>query len=157
MPIVGGLDIHRKADHLRLPRYGDWGRSSAGRSPQLTGSTCGPGWPGSSARTTSRSRWRGARAGGMSRRSWLQPGSPRIWVSLLDTAALRGRKRHAKTDKTDSRHLRALLAEGRLPECWVAAQILEYRALPGDLPRPAPRAHRPGAAARCSSIRAPRR
>jgi transposase len=47
-----------------------------------------------------------------------------------DTAAARGRKRHAKTDKTDSRHLRVLLAEGRLPECWIPpAQILEYRAL----------------------------
>ncbi len=47
-----------------------------------------------------------------------------------DTAALRGRKRHAKTDKTDARHLRTLLAEGRLPECWIPpAQILEYRAL----------------------------
>ena len=33
-----------------------------------------------------------------------------------DTAARRGRKRHAKTDKTDARHLRMLLAEGRLPE-----------------------------------------
>jgi len=47
-----------------------------------------------------------------------------------DTAAARGRKRHAKTDKTDSRHLRVLLAEGRLPECWIPpAHILEYRAL----------------------------
>jgi transposase len=47
-----------------------------------------------------------------------------------DTAASRGRKRHAKTDKTDSAHLRRLLAEGRLPECWVPpAQILEYRTL----------------------------
>jgi len=47
-----------------------------------------------------------------------------------DTAAARGRKRHAKTDKTDARHLRALLAEGRLPGCWIPpAQILEYRAL----------------------------
>src|SRR6516164_8001699 len=47
-----------------------------------------------------------------------------------DTAALRGRKRHAKTDKTDARHLRALLAEGRLPECWIPpGHILEYRAL----------------------------
>jgi hypothetical protein len=47
-----------------------------------------------------------------------------------DTAAARGRKRHAKTDQTDSRHLRTLLAEGRLPECWVPpTQILEYRAL----------------------------
>jgi len=47
-----------------------------------------------------------------------------------DTAALRGRKRHAKTDKTDARHLRTLLAEGRLPGCWIPPeQILEYRAL----------------------------
>src|SRR5437667_167741 len=47
-----------------------------------------------------------------------------------DTAALRGRKRHAKTDKTDARHLRTLLAEDRLPGCWIPpAQILEYRAL----------------------------
>ena len=47
-----------------------------------------------------------------------------------DTATARGRKRHAKTDKTDSRHLRQLLAEGRLPECWIpSAQVLECRAL----------------------------
>jgi hypothetical protein len=47
-----------------------------------------------------------------------------------DTAALRGRKRHAKTDKTDARHLQTLLAEGRLPECWIPPpHILEYRAL----------------------------
>src|SRR5215831_17610689 len=47
-----------------------------------------------------------------------------------DTALARGRKRHAKTDKTDARHLRTLLAEGRLPECWIPpVHILEYRAL----------------------------
>ena len=47
-----------------------------------------------------------------------------------DTAAARGRKRHAKTDKTDSRHLRTLLADGRLPECWIPpSHILECRAL----------------------------
>jgi transposase len=47
-----------------------------------------------------------------------------------DTAFARGRKRHAKTDKTDARHLRMLLAEGRLPECWVPpGHILEGRAL----------------------------
>src|SRR5271165_7254547 len=44
-----------------------------------------------------------------------------------DTAARRGRKRHAKTD---ARHLRMLLAEGRLPECWILpGHILECRAL----------------------------
>jgi transposase len=47
-----------------------------------------------------------------------------------DTAFARGRKRHAKTDKTDARHLRQLLAEGRLPECWIPpSRVLEYRAL----------------------------
>ena len=48
-----------------------------------------------------------------------------------DTAFARGRKRHAKTDRTDSRHLRELLAQGRLPECWIPpSRILECRALP---------------------------
>ena len=47
-----------------------------------------------------------------------------------DTAFARGRKRHAKTGKTDARHLRMLLAEGRLPECWIPpGHILECRAL----------------------------
>ena len=64
-----------------------------------------------------------------------------------DTAFARGRKRHAKTDKTDSRHLRTLLAEGRLPECWIPpGHILECPGAAGDLSRPAGRAHRLGAA-----------
>ena len=64
-----------------------------------------------------------------------------------DTAFARGRKRHAKTDKTDSRHLRELLAEGRLPECWIPpSRILDCRALLETVPRPARRAHRLGAA-----------
>jgi transposase len=47
-----------------------------------------------------------------------------------DTAFARGRKRHAKTDKTDCRHLRTLLAEGRLPECWIPpGNVLECRAM----------------------------
>jgi transposase len=47
-----------------------------------------------------------------------------------DTAALRGRKRHAKTDKTDSRHLRVHLLAGDLPECWIPpTHVLEARAV----------------------------
>ena len=46
-----------------------------------------------------------------------------------DTAFARGRKRHAKTDKTDSRHLRDLLARAA-PECRVPPpRVLECRAL----------------------------
>jgi transposase len=40
-------------------------------------------------------------------------------AELAETRALRGRKRRAKTDRTDARWLRTLLAEGRLPEAWI--------------------------------------
>jgi len=75
-----------------------------------------------------------------------------------DTAFARGRKRHAKTDKTDARHLRMLLAEGRLPECWIPpGHILEC----GRCWRPimiCAASTRLGCSAftRCCSTRAPR-
>jgi len=37
----------------------------------------------------------------------------------VETSALRGRKRRAKTDREDARWLRELLSEGRLPESWI--------------------------------------
>ena len=47
-----------------------------------------------------------------------------------DTAALRGKKRHAKTDKADAAHLRAHLLAADLPECWIPpAHVLEARAV----------------------------
>jgi transposase len=46
-----------------------------------------------------------------------------------EVAGLRGRRRHAKTDRIDARHLRDLLLDGRLPECWIPPQlVLETRA-----------------------------
>lgn len=45
-----------------------------------------------------------------------------------DTQAARGRKRHAKTDRSDSRLLRDLLATGDLPESWIPPEVvLEWR------------------------------
>jgi transposase len=45
-----------------------------------------------------------------------------------DTQAARGRKRHAKTDRSDSRLLRELLQSGDLPESWIPCEIvLEWR------------------------------
>jgi transposase len=129
MPIVGGLDIHRKqltfdyldtmtgevrrgqiapADraHLRA-----WLARFAGRDDVAFAMEGCTGW---------RYVAEELAAAGIA----AHMGEP------ADTAAARGRKRHAKTDKTDSRHLRTLLAEGRLPQCWIPpAQILEYRAL----------------------------
>jgi transposase len=47
-----------------------------------------------------------------------------------ETAHMRGPKQHAKTDKTDSRHLRALVADGKVPVSWIPpAQVCELRAL----------------------------
>ncbi len=37
----------------------------------------------------------------------------------VETRALRGRNRRAKTDREDAKWLRQLLAEGRLPEAWI--------------------------------------
>ena len=46
------------------------------------------------------------------------------------TAALKGKKKRAKTDRSDAQHLRELLAEGRVPESWVPpAHVLEVRTL----------------------------
>lgn len=45
-----------------------------------------------------------------------------------DTQAARGRKRRAKTDRTDAALLRTLLADGDLPESWIPpACVLEWR------------------------------
>ena len=64
-----------------------------------------------------------------------------------DTAAARGPKRRAKTDRTDARHLRELLAGGRLPESWIPpAQVLPDARPAAAVPRPARGAHRLGAA-----------
>src|SRR6516165_5111094 len=129
MPIVGGLDIHRKQitfdyldtvtgevrrgqispgdrEHLRawLARFG--GRDDV----EFAAEGC-TGWRYVSEELAA-------------------AGVTAHLAEPADTAATRGRKRHAKTDKTDCRHLRMLLAEGRLPECWIPpGHILEGRAL----------------------------
>jgi transposase len=46
-----------------------------------------------------------------------------------ETAARRGPKKRAKTDRADARHLRELLMIGRLPESWIAPDhLLDLRA-----------------------------
>src|SRR3954451_11765403 len=46
-----------------------------------------------------------------------------------ETAARRGTKKRAKTDRADARHLRELLMIGRLPESWIPPDhLLELRA-----------------------------
>ena len=46
-----------------------------------------------------------------------------------ETAARRGTKKRAKSDRADARHLRELLMVGRLPESWVPpAHLRDLRA-----------------------------
>src|SRR5918992_3587667 len=46
-----------------------------------------------------------------------------------ETAARRGTKKRAKSDRADARHLRELVMVGRLPEAWIApAHLLDLRA-----------------------------
>jgi len=129
MPIVGGLDIHRKQitfdyldtvtgqvqrgqvspadrEHLRA-----WLARFAGREDVAFAVEGCAGWRYVAGELAA-------------------AGATAHLAEPADTAARRGRKRHAKTDKTDARHLRMLLAEGRLPECWIPpGHILECRAL----------------------------
>jgi transposase len=47
-----------------------------------------------------------------------------------ETRTLRGKKKRAKTDRLDARHLRELLRQGRLPESWIPpAHIQDLRVL----------------------------
>ena len=74
------------------------------------------------------SRSRRARAGCSSAR---RCGRRAPWPHLaepVETSALRGKKRRAKTDREDARWLRTLLCEGRLPEAWIPpAHVREWR------------------------------
>jgi transposase len=129
MPIVGGLDIHRKQitfDYLdtgtgELRR----GQIAPADREHLAGWLAGR-FTGQDAHFAVEgcTGWRYVAE------ELAAAGAVAHVAEPADTAALRGRKRHAKTDKTDSRHLRVLLADGRLPECWVPPpHILECRAL----------------------------
>jgi hypothetical protein len=47
-----------------------------------------------------------------------------------DTAALRGRRAHAKTDRADTRMMREALQAGRIPQVYIPPEhVLECRAL----------------------------
>ena len=130
MPIVGGLDIHRKqitvdcldtdtgelrrgtiapADRAHLADWLD--RHLAGRAEAHLGFEGCTGWR-------------------YVAEELIRVGVHPHLAEPADTAALRGRKRHAKTDRADAAHLRRLLTDERLPECWIPpAHVLEARAL----------------------------
>jgi transposase len=129
MPIVGGLDIHRKQltfdyvelDTGRLERgritpadrehLAGWLSRFNGQAPVAFALEAGTGWR----YVVEEMRTAGIEA---------------HLAEPADTSALRGPKRRAKTDKADAKLLRELLADGRMPECYIPpSQVLEWRAL----------------------------
>jgi transposase len=130
MPIVGGLDIHRKqitfdcldTDTGELQR----GRIAPADRVHLAG------WLGRHLAGSAEVHlaFEGCTGWRYVAEELARAGVAAHLAEPADTAALRGPKRHAKTDRADSKHLRQLLIDGRLPECWIPpAHILEARAL----------------------------
>src|SRR2546430_4343747 len=134
MPIVGGLDIHRKQitfDYLNTVtgevKRGQIAPADRGHVRAWLARFAGHGDVAFAVEGCAGWRYVAEELAAAGIAAHL--GEP------ADTAALRGRKRHAKTDKTDARHLRPLLAEARLPEAWIPpGPTLDGRARLGATP-----------------------
>jgi transposase len=61
-------------------------------------------------------------------RSLAEVGATAHLAEVAEVMARRGKKRRAKTDRADARHLRELLCQGRLPEAWQPPpHVIEWR------------------------------
>jgi transposase len=129
MPIVGGLDIHRKQitfDYLDT----ETGQVRRGQVAPADGVHLRAWLARFAGRDDVAFAVEGCTGWRYVTEELAAAGITAHLAEPAGTAFARGRKRHAKTDKTDARHLRMLLAEGRLPECWIPpGHVLEARAL----------------------------
>ena len=126
MSIVGGLDVHRAQitfDHLDT----ETGEVEVGRVVPATRAgfrewLAGLDAEGAVFATEGCTGWR------FVVEELQRAGATAHLAEPADTATLRGRKKRAKTDRADARHLRSLLVEDRLPESWIPpAHVLEVR------------------------------
>src|SRR5206468_3126561 len=116
MAIVAGLDVHRRQitfDALDT----ETGEVSRGRIDAT---------PAAVAEWVKRFAGREVHAAVEACTGWLfvcdalvAAGAVAHLAEPVETRALRGRKRRAKTDREDARWLRELLGDGRLPEAWI--------------------------------------
>ena len=127
MTIVMGLDQHRAQITAEWLDTATGEISRSGSRPPTA-----PAFGGSRAASAARSsrwRWRRRRAGGSWSRSSRAVGAQVHLAEPAETAARRGTKKRAKSDRADARHLRELLMVGRLPESWIPPEhLLDLRA-----------------------------
>jgi transposase len=128
MTMVGGLDVHRKQitfDYVDIDGLVHWGQICPATRQSLRGwlgERCADG-DGELA-LEGCTGWRCVSEELAAAGLGVHLGDP------AETAALRGRKKRAKTDRADARLLRTLLLEGRFPESWIPpAHVLEMRTL----------------------------
>jgi transposase len=116
MAIVAGFDVHRRQITFEVldTETGEVSRGRIDATPAAVGA-----WAG---RFTGRDLQVAVEAC----TGWLfvcdalrAAGATPHLAEPVETRALRGRKRRAKTDREDARWLRELLADGRLPESWI--------------------------------------
>ena len=119
MTIVAGFDVHRAQitfDALNR-ETGDVDRGRIAATPQAVGRWVGR-FPGERVEVAVE-----ACTGRLFVCEALrEAGAVAHLAEPVETSALRGRKRRAKTDREDARRLRELLADGRLPEAWIAPE-----------------------------------
>jgi transposase len=129
MEIIGGLDVHRKQitfDYLQI----DTGEVKTGRIRPATRENL-HSWL---------SRFEGKEAVAFALEAttgWRfvveeleKAGVEAHLAEPAETRILRGKKKRAKTDRLDARHLRELLHQGRLPESWIPpSHIQDLRTL----------------------------
>ncbi|MBI2983626.1 MAG: IS110 family transposase [Chloroflexi bacterium] len=127
MAIIGGFDVHRAQitfDHLDI----DTGEVSRGQIRPAT-RTVLHSWLGRFAgRCDVAFAVEGCTGWRFVVEELTAAGITPHLAEPADTAAARGRKKRAKTDKADARLLRELLCQRRLPESWIAPpHVLEVR------------------------------
>src|SRR6201993_3975923 len=128
MTMVGGFDVHRKQitfDYVDNDGLVRWGQIRPATRSTLRGwlrEHC-PDGDGEFA-------LEGCTGGGYLCEELAAAGVRAHLGDPAETAALRGPKKRAKTDRADARLLRTLLLEGRFPESWIPpAHVLELRTL----------------------------
>jgi transposase len=126
MAIVGGLDVHRRQITFDYVDTGS-GELHRGRivpADRMTLRT----WLGSFAGQDARFVVEGCTGWRYVVEELELAGMEAHLAEPADTAAARGRKRRAKTDRSDAGHLRELLASGTVPESWIPpVEVREVR------------------------------